>query len=108
MQFYRTTCSFDAHGGRTHVEGRLHVELADSPEDATAKSIAYLESCHYTNVKVHECHLESDAEKYTKARAIWNAPEGLKGAADRVAAKAEQKPEPQPQAPAGEYSDDLF
>lgn len=79
MQFYRTTCSFDAYGGRTHVEGRLHVELADSPEDATAKSIAYLESCHYTNVKVHECHLESDAEKYTKARAIWNAPEGLKG-----------------------------
>ena len=79
MQFYRTTCSFDAHGGRTHVEGRLHVELADSPEGATAKSIAYLESCHYTNVKVHECHPESDAEKYTKARAIWNAPEGLKG-----------------------------
>lgn len=72
LQHYRTTSSFDAHKGKTHVEGRLHVELAASPEEAIAKTTAYLESWHYTNIKVTECHAETELEKYNKKFALWN------------------------------------
>lgn len=126
MQFYRTTSSFDAHKGKTHVEGRLHVELAASPEEAIAKTTAYLESWHYTNIKVTDCHVESDLEKYNKKFAIWNggvdvaaagvdnfvvnelkglpaAPHKEADAVAQVLAAPKQKP-----APAPVYSDDLF
>ena len=67
MKYWRTKCDFDAYQGKVHVEGRVHFELAETAEEATAMSIAYLESCHYTNVKVTECHAETEEEKYGKA-----------------------------------------
>lgn len=67
MKYWRTKCDFDAYQGKVHVEGRVHFELAETAEEATEMSIAYLESCHYTNVKVTECHAETEEEKYGKS-----------------------------------------
>lgn len=66
MKYWRTKCDFDAYEAKVHVEGRVHFELAETAEEATAMSIAYLESCHYTNVEVTECHAETEEEKYDK------------------------------------------
>lgn len=114
MQHYRTTSSFDAHEGKTHVEGRLHVELAASPEEAIAKTTAYLESWHYTNIKVTECHVETELEKYNKKFALWNGGgvDIASGADKFVVNELKQLPKAAPHkekdAVAQVYSDDLF
>lgn len=74
MKFWRTLCNFDANHGVTHVEGRVNFELAETKEEAVSKTIKYLESWHYTNIQVVECHPETEAEKYSKQVEQTNYP----------------------------------
>lgn len=97
MKYWRTKCNFDAYEGRAHVEGRVHFELAETAEEATAMSIAYLKSCHYTNVEVTECHAETEEEKYGKV--LPNSEED--SVQDEIIKPAAAKQ-------AVEFTDDLF
>lgn len=63
---WRTTCNFRANKGETFVEGRMHIELAASKEEAEAKTRSYLESQHYTDIVITDCHEETWEEKYRK------------------------------------------
>lgn len=75
MKFWRTICNFDANRGVTHVEGRVHFELAETKEEAISKSTEYLESCYYTNIRVVECRPETEDEKYKKELRWASVPE---------------------------------
>ena len=107
MQFYRVICDFDAHGGRVRVNGRIHVELAWTPEEAAQKTTEYLKWWHYTNIKITEVHPESDFEKYTREGALWNGG-GVDAAAAGKDKTAVQQLSAKPAAPAEEFTDDLF
>lgn len=63
---WRITCNFTANKGETFVEGRLHFEHAASKEEAEAKTIRYLESQHYGDIVITDCHEETWDEKYRK------------------------------------------
>ena len=63
---WRITCNFTANKGETFVEGRIHFEHAASKEEAEAKTIRYLESQHYGDIVITDCHEETWEEKYRK------------------------------------------
>lgn len=102
---WRITCNFRANKGETFVEGRIHFEHAASKEEAEAKTTAYLESQHYTDIEITESHEETWDEKYRKL------PVHPALAAER-APKPVPKPEPAPQPKAAPEddgaSDELF
>lgn len=63
---WRITCNFVANKGVTFVEGRVHFEHAASREEAESKTRSYLESQHYTDIVITDCHEETWEEKYRK------------------------------------------
>lgn len=89
------------------VNGRIHVELALTPEEAAQKTTEYLKWWHYTNIKITGVHPESDFEKYAKEGAVWNG-----GSVDAASAgkdkTAVQQLSATPSASTGEFTDDLF
>ena len=89
------------------VNGRIHVELAWTPEEAAQKTTEYLKWWHYTNIKITEVHPESDFEKYTREGALWNGG-GVDAAAAGKDKTAVQQLSAKPAAPAEEFTDDLF
>lgn len=105
MQYWRTKCNFDAYEGKAHVEGRVHFELAETAEEATAMSIAYLKICHYTNIEVTDCHAETEEEKYGK-----KLPKLEEVQAEKEAPSVKDEiPKPAAAKQAGaEFTDDLF
>ena len=96
---WRITCNFRANKGVTFVEGRIHFEHAASREEAESKTRVYLESQHYTDIEITDCHEETWEEKYRKLP-------------KHPALQAEEKPAPPPPPPkpveTNENSDDLF
>ena len=66
IKYYRLTSSFDANGGKTHVKGRVHFELASSPEEACQKVVDDLKWWRYSNIEITDCHEETEEEKYGK------------------------------------------
>lgn len=68
INFWRTLCSFDANGGATHVDGRVHFELAETEEEAKSATRKYLESWGYLNIDVYKAWIETWDEKYKKPR----------------------------------------
>lgn len=66
IKYYRLTSSFDANGGKTHVDGRVHFELASSPEEAKQKVVDDLKRWGYSNMEITDCHEETEEEKYGK------------------------------------------
>lgn len=73
MKFWRTTASFTVkdHQRSVRVEGRVHIELAYTKEEAIVETRKYLESWHYEDIEITEAHEETDEEKYGKDFS-WN------------------------------------
>lgn len=98
---WRITCNFTANKGETFVEGRIHFEHAASKEEAEAKTIRYLESQHYGDIVITDCHEETWDEKYRK---LPKHP-ALKAEETPPPPKA---PEPPPTTVASDDSGELF
>ena len=76
IKSWRTVSSF-THSDRersVRVEGRVHFELAESREEAEARTREYLQSWDYKDIVITDVHEETGEEKYGKGHPFANMP----------------------------------
>lgn len=66
QKFWRTDCSF-TYKNNVRVEHRIHTELAETAEEAAAKTRSFLEFySDYSEITINEVHEETEDEKYRR------------------------------------------